>query len=132
MKHKMGLYESPFRSMQAGRKTVEVRLYDEKRRLVQPGDTIRFTLLPGGAETLLTEVLAVHPYPTFRAMYEAVPAEAFDSSNETIEDMLRSTYTIYTPEQEAQWGTVAITVKVIPEPAPDMMQTKQLKPAAAD
>lgn len=45
--HHMGLFEGPFQSMITGRKTVEVRLNDEKRRHVQVGDLIKFTELPG-------------------------------------------------------------------------------------
>ncbi len=32
IKHKMKLYKEPFQQIQSGKKTVEVRLYDEKRR----------------------------------------------------------------------------------------------------
>ncbi|NIK15376.1 ASC-1-like (ASCH) protein [Saccharococcus thermophilus] len=37
MIHQMGLYKRPFRSIQSGKKTVEVRLYDGKRRGIKSG-----------------------------------------------------------------------------------------------
>ncbi|MDY0407970.1 DUF3850 domain-containing protein [Paracerasibacillus soli] len=48
MLHKMSLYIAPFQSIKSGRKTVEVRLNDEKRRKVNIGDTIEFTKIPEG------------------------------------------------------------------------------------
>ncbi|EMF47167.1 hypothetical protein B481_1329 [Planococcus halocryophilus Or1] len=46
MEFKMGLYEGPFNSIKSGKKTVEVRLSDQKRRDLRKGDTIEFTKLP--------------------------------------------------------------------------------------
>jgi len=36
-KHFMHLKEAPFRQIWDGHKTIELRLYDEKRQLLQPG-----------------------------------------------------------------------------------------------
>ena len=55
MEHSMGLYEAPFNSMKARRKTVEVRLNDPKRRKIDIGETINFTKLPEDGETLTVE-----------------------------------------------------------------------------
>lgn len=43
MRHEMGLYEVPFRSIEQRLKTVEIRLNDLKRQQVQVGDQIQFT-----------------------------------------------------------------------------------------
>ena len=40
--HEMKLYPAPFDSIKSGRKTVEMRLNDEKRQLIKIGDRIRF------------------------------------------------------------------------------------------
>ena len=39
----MNLAPSPFEMIKSGAKTIELRLYDEKRRAVKVGDTIEFT-----------------------------------------------------------------------------------------
>lgn len=113
MKHQMGLYDEPFQSMKSGRKTVEVRLNDEKRRQLKIGDSIEFIKVPASNETLTTEILELRHYPTFQEMYEAIPAEDFDTVNDSITKMVEQTYEIYTPEQETKWGTLAITIKII-------------------
>lgn len=113
MKHSMGLYEEPFNSIQAGRKTVEVRLNDEKRRQLTIGDSIEFTLVPNSQKTLTVEIVGLTRYPTFKEMYASIPASAFDTENLTLEEMVEETYDIYTHEQESQWGTLAIEVKLL-------------------
>jgi ASC-1-like (ASCH) protein len=113
MHHHMGLYTELFSSMKSGRKTVEVRLNDEKRRKLQVGDLITFTKVPEGNEKLRAEVIELREFFTFKEMYEAIPANEFDALSDTVDDMVKNTYQIYTPEQEAKWGILAITVKVV-------------------
>lgn len=55
MMHQMKLQNDPFQMIKKGQKTIEMRLYDEKRKLVQVGDNISFTNIESG-ETLLTKV----------------------------------------------------------------------------
>lgn len=43
MNHKMSLRNKPFNSIKSGTKTIELRLYDEKRKLISVGDIITFT-----------------------------------------------------------------------------------------
>lgn len=109
----MGLYESPFQSIKSGRKTVEVRLYDEKRRKIKRGDTIKFTKLPDKSEVLIAKVLELEQYDSFREMYESIPSKKFDAEGKPINKMIEQTYEIYSSEQEKEWGTLAITIKLI-------------------
>lgn len=113
MEHDMGLYEIPFDSIKYGRKTVEVRLYDEKRRKLKLDDTIRFTKISDSKETITVEIVELKKYPTFREMYESIPKSDLDAIGDSIEEMLESTYKIYTPEKEKEWGTLAIKMKLL-------------------
>jgi len=107
----MGIYNNYFNSIKEGKKTVEVRLNDEKRRKINVGDSIKFLKLPNKNETLYVQVTALRNYDTFKAMYKDIPFNAFDCEGWTMEEMLDSTYEIYTLEQEKQWGTLAITIQ---------------------
>ena len=42
MKHTMKLNDAPYDMIKSGQKTVELRLYDEKRRMISVGDEIEF------------------------------------------------------------------------------------------
>ena len=67
----MSLRPAPFRAVASGHKTLELRLYDDKRQLIKAGDTLRFTFV-GRAEQVCAEVVAVHYFPTFKALYAAL------------------------------------------------------------
>ena len=64
----MKLQPSPFAAMKSGLKTIEMRLFDEKRQNISIGDTIVFTQLMTG-ETLHTEVVALRRYANFEELY---------------------------------------------------------------
>ena len=46
-------------------------------------------------------------------MYNSIPLAYFDTADESIETLIQQTYEIYSPSQEKDWGTLAITVKRI-------------------
>lgn len=75
MTHYMHLNPSPFGKIRAGQKTIELRLWDEKRRLIAPGDVIEFTSTADRRQTLAVRVVALHPFPDFAALYAALPLE---------------------------------------------------------
>ncbi|MCT8138326.1 ASCH domain-containing protein [Anaerobacillus sp. CMMVII] len=113
MLHKMGLSEEPFQSIKSGKKIVEVRLNDDKRRKIEVGDTIEFLKVPEEKGTLTAKVLQLRTYDTFLSMYKDIPFSDFDCEGWTMEEMIKGTYEIYTPEQEEKWGTLAITLEKI-------------------
>ena len=41
--HRMNLQSGPYEMIKSGRKTIELRLWDEKRRKIKAGDEIVFT-----------------------------------------------------------------------------------------
>src|SRR5699024_4485259 len=113
MIHRMGLYDIPFNAIKSGEKTVEVRLNDEKRRKLNIGDKIEFTVVPDQDETLLVEVKGLKEYNTFKDMYEAITAKALGAVGDSIEKMVENTFEIYTAEREKEWGTLAIFVQLV-------------------
>lgn len=112
MIYEMGLYNKPFQSIQSGKKVYEVRLYDAKRQLIKRGNHIVFTNLTT-EETMTVKVMEIKRYESFKAMYEQIDKKLLDCENDSLEEMLESTYKIYTKKQEQKWGTVAIRIEVI-------------------
>lgn len=113
MIHKMGLYGEYFQSIIEGEKKVEVRLNDERRREIKVGDMIEFIKVPQQDEILKVHVTGIRKYDTFKKMYEDIPFKDFDCEGWTLNEMIDGTYEIYTPEQEKEWGTLAITISFI-------------------
>lgn len=111
MIHQMGLYDEYFSAIKEGKKTVEVRLNDEKRRKIRVGDSIEFIKVPEQNDTLQVKVIELRTYETFQSMYKDIPFKDFDCEGWTMEKMIDGTYEIYNPEQEKAWGTLAIRIK---------------------
>lgn len=52
MLHEMTLFPRPYASIASGQKTIELRLYDEKRQSIHIGNQIRFTNTEDTNDTL--------------------------------------------------------------------------------
>ncbi|MDO3410936.1 ASCH domain-containing protein [Saccharibacillus sp. CPCC 101409] len=111
MQHSMTLFPEYFDSVCSGRKKVEVRLNDERRRAIGVGDTIRFECLPGRQRAVEVTVEALYKHGTFEELYRAMPFSDFDCEGWTMQEMVDGTYDIYTPEQEADWGALGIRIR---------------------
>ena len=112
MKHKMKLQSQPFNMIRSGQKTFELRLYDEKRQLVQVGDEIEFSCIDGNETPIVVRVIALHRFKNFEELYAALPLLKCGYTKETIgaaspEDM--NSY--YSPEEQARYGVVGIEIK---------------------
>ncbi len=59
MLHTMKLNPKPFAQIQQGTKTIEIRLYDEKRRLLKVGDKIVFSCADDESQKIETEVVEI-------------------------------------------------------------------------
>ena len=111
MEHEMRLNPAPFRMIQSGEKTIELRLYDEKRRKIAVGDTIVFTETETG-EKLCVAVTALHVFPSFDELYRALPLQKCGYTEAELEtagpdDMLA----YYSLEQQRQYGVVGIGIE---------------------
>ena len=111
MIHFMKLKPIPFAMIKSGKKDVEMRLNDEKRRAVQVGDTVCFTNVET-AETIHCVVLARHEYPTFAGLYAAFDKMRLGYLSDEIacpDDMQK----YYPKEEIAQYGVVGLEVKLL-------------------
>lgn len=68
MTHSMQLTPSPFQMIKEGTKTIELRLFDEKRRKIQIGDIIEFSNTETG-EKIGAKVSAQYVFDSFESLY---------------------------------------------------------------
>ncbi|MBO4878381.1 MAG: DUF1810 family protein [Ruminococcus sp.] len=107
MLHNMKLKDEPFAMIEDGRKTIELRLNDEKRRKVQPGDFICFTHITQPERMIQVRVTALHPFPGFRELFEALPAEKCGfAPGETVPDGYMDSF--YPVEEQKRYGVLGI------------------------
>ncbi len=110
----MTLVPSAFKKIESGRKTIELRLGDEKRSLVSVGDTIVFTNTENANDILNTKVIALHPFASFAELYSILPLEKCGYSKEELalaspDDMLA----YYPREKELKYGALGIELELI-------------------
>jgi ASC-1-like (ASCH) protein len=110
--HRMKLYSSPFEMIKSGEKTIELRLYDEKRQQINEGDVIFFTNTATG-ETLTATVKKLHRFASFEELYNALPLLQCGYTEEDVatahpDDML----TYYSAEEQAKYGVVGIELSL--------------------
>ena len=114
MEFSMRLNSVPFSMIASGNKTIEMRLYDEKRQKIAIGDTICFTDVSDATRVLHTKVKDLFVFPSFEALYKALPLTECGYTAESVkyaspEDMRQ----YYSPEQERQYGVLAIKIEII-------------------
>ena len=113
MLHSMRLHAKPFQMIKSGKKTMELRLYDEKRRAIRIGDAIEFTNTLDG-QTLRCKVVNTHVFPSFRELYQTLPLL---KCGYTPDDIKTACYTdmqsYYTVEEQRKYGVVGIELKLL-------------------
>jgi len=111
MEFKMHLREKPFFMIKAGKKDIEMRLYDEKRQKIQKGDTIEFSNVETG-QTINTEVVDIHKYNGFDELYSSFDKQRlgyYEDENAKPQDMKQ----YYSDEEIKKYGVVGIEIKKI-------------------
>jgi hypothetical protein len=103
----MKLNEGPFERIKNGTKTIEFRLYDEKRQQVKIGDKIEFSKLPDLQEKLIVDVIDLYREDTFENLFR----ELYSDEEEIIQKT-QLMHTIYSPEKEQQYGILGIKIKI--------------------
>ncbi len=110
MTHKMKLWNSAFLTVKNKTKTIEMRLYDEKRSMISIGDIIEFTNTKTG-EIIACTVLNLYRYKDFRELYKHHDKISIGySENETAnpDDMLA----YYNAESIEKYGVLGIEITV--------------------
>ena len=109
MKHEMKLNNEPFECIKNGTKTIELRLNDEKRKLLTVGDYIEFTNRVIN-ETLLVEVIDLFKYNSFEELYKHFnKIEMGYSINEEANPKDMENY--YSKEEQEKYGVLGIKIK---------------------
>ena len=113
MTHYMNLASEPFEQISSGAKTIELRLYDEKRQAVSEGDTIIFTNLADNHQ-VRAKVLKLHIFDSFTELYDNLPllkcgytGQVFDTASP--DDML----SYYPKEKQDRYKVVGIEIELI-------------------
>ena len=107
--HRMHLDPQAFAAMEDERKTIELRLYDKKRRRIQAGDVIRFESTDDETDVLFAWVTGMRFFASFDELYAALPLTACGYAPEELAAASpRDMDKYYAPEDQKKWGVVGI------------------------
>ena len=111
MIHELKLNNDPFEKIKSGTETIEMRLYDEKRKLIKPNDIIEFTNRKT-SQKLKVRVLELHLFSSFEELYSNFNGVNLGYDKDEIKNF-RDMEMYYSKEEECKYGVVGIEIKLI-------------------
>ena len=109
--HSLQLATTPFDAIVSGKKTIESRLYDEKRQLIMIGDEITFTNREATEQTVTVKVVGLLRYETFGSLFSHNnPAKFGGESVEWLENQINEFYSI---DEQRENGVIGIELERI-------------------
>ena len=114
MTHQMSLYSQSFDMILSGKKTIELRLYDEKRRTLCVGEINEFTSTDREGARFCCEIVALHPFPSFEKLYENLPLLQCGYTIDNVASASPADMDLYyTKEKQEKYGVLGIELKLI-------------------
>lgn len=113
MTHYMNLHPSPFSMIANGLKTIELRLWDEKRQTISVGDTLVFTNTQD-ASSLSCTVKQLHRFDSFETLYRTLPLDKCGYlPHEITTASAKDMELYYSKEKQSRYGVVGIEIELI-------------------
>lgn len=126
MKHQMRLRPQPFNMIRSGQKTIELRLYDEKRKKISVNDEIEFSCLEENQQPVVVCVTALHRFKNFSELYSTLPLLKCGYTDETISEATPDDMNkYYSPEEQAKYGVVGIEIKLVSDREDALLRTSR-------
>lgn len=110
----MKLNPSPFDMIKSGEKTIELRLYDEKRRMIKIGDEIEFENTSDSTQVINAKVLNLHRFCSFDELYKSLPLLKCGYTPDDVNTAKPSDMELYySAERQKKYGVVGIELELI-------------------
>lgn len=106
--HRYDLNPKPFQMIRNQSKLYELRLYDEKRRLIHPNDEIEFTNNVSN-ETIRVKVISLHIFNNFKELYDYLDPYLLGYEKDEVADY-HDMEEYYPPEKQKKYKVVAIKI----------------------
>lgn len=107
----MKLSDVPFAMITDGRKTIESRLFDDKRQKVQLGDELIFSRLDDPSRTVHTKVVGLLRYADFNDMFSRNDPRRFGGRD--ADELAEQILTFYSIEDQEKYGVLGIEIERI-------------------
>lgn len=112
--HIMKLHPQPFAKIRDGSKTIELRLYDEKRKRISIGDTIRFVNTADASDAVVVRVRDLFIFDSFDELYKHLPLMECGYTEEDINTASPDDMEMYyLKEEQKKYGVVGIQISLM-------------------
>lgn len=109
--HTLQLATEPFQAIQSGNKTIESRLYDEKRQKIDIGDTLLFINREAPEQKIEAKVVGLLRYATFEDLFtHNVPAKFGGPSTIWLLNQIQEFYGI---KDQREHGVLGIEFQLV-------------------
>lgn len=109
--HEMHLDSVPFNRVSMGSKTVELRLYDSKRRKLNIGDKIVFINLQHKRKRVVVVVMGLFRFASFRDAFRIFSDKYFGFRHLSLDQKILKVRKYYSLSSERKAGVLAIWLK---------------------
>lgn len=108
--HTLRVKEKYYNLLKDKKKTIELRLYDEKRQAIKIGDTIEFSDYSKPNDKFLAKVINLHRADNFAALCQKIDCSAAGfAANDELLEVLEE---FYSSKQQQEYGVVGIEIKI--------------------
>ena len=113
MNYEMKLQPEFYYYILHGTKRIEIRLFDEKRKLIKIGDTIKFLKEPELNESFCAKVIELLRYETLEDLLNDFDISVLADKSMTKEKLTKIIEQFYTKEKQAQYGILGIRIELM-------------------
>ena len=106
----MNLQHRPFEMIKKGIKTIEMRLYDDKRKKIKVGDIIVFKNIKT-QDTLNVQVTNLFVFDSFEILYKNFTKEEIGYLKDEVANS-SDMEVFYPKEKQKEYGVLAIQIKL--------------------
>lgn len=113
MIHYMSLKNEPFELIKSGQKTIELRLYDEKRKNIKINDIIEFQHLENPNLKIKTKVIDLHIFKNFKEFYQNIDLTKCGYNEHTINTASHQDMNLYySDEEQSKHKVIGIEIQL--------------------
>ena len=109
--HKLNVKEKYYNMLKSGVKTIELRLFDEKRKAIKVGDSIEFSNNSDVNDKFTAKVVNLHRAGNFIELCNNIDCRSAGFS--TNEELIRVLEEFYSLDRQKEFGVVGIEIRKI-------------------
>ncbi|GHU00966.1 RNA-binding protein [Alphaproteobacteria bacterium] len=106
--HEISVNTKYYNLLKSGAKTVELRLFDDKRRAIAVGDAILFRDNANPADSFIAKVVALHRAADFSELCAGVPPAKAGFADK--QELLAVMNSFYAQAEQGRFGVVGIEI----------------------